>query len=561
MLAASPALADDAASSRVGPPTASDATDLAEEMCGQLDGQYIPREWLAEHVAPRHLPGPLTDHGLDAWQAALAPETALGRLIRTRPAVNTVSEGPDYVRVILDSEPRVSVVVRSTDSGVQVDSLSVTTCGSCSESERFVRDLLWDVQDNANTRRLMPGVELAAGRRLGNLPGSEDTRWVSAWMRQRGGKHLAQLLSGASLHSIDGSVFTIALGDGSTDSWAVLWRDGRWQIDYDSLSDESPLRLSASDASSRRRSRSVWTPLFREERRTLILGESVIGLAVEPSTDTVLLAVLDVDGAYKNVARLDPYTQTQMSTLPLPNIDTLAQTDAGWFGRWKTSLSPSGQTMTVSIPDRVVTLNTATGQARTVGGQRVIALAATDEGSWISDANGYIRTPDGHVRRHHAGLVGLASDGSTAISETGELVTMMDPDQPALVTVCNGSARGAARSPDGQTWAVACGEETALSISFVGSDGTGLYSVRGDGSRSGAVAWSPSGTRVAAAMGPNDALVLFDDQGTLTHRTGEGVHQIAWSADGTHLATAHRDGVARWRTTASIPSTKEQHRR
>ncbi len=561
MWAASSAWADDAAPSRLAVPNESDATALAEELCRQLDGEHIPRDWLAENVDPVALPGPLTEVGLATWETALAPQTALGQLLRTRPVVNTVATGPDYVRVVFDTEPRISVVVRSADHGPQIDSLSVTTCGSCAEPERFVRDLLWDVQHRGGTLRLMPGVELAVGTRLQNVPGNEDTRWVSAWMRHRGGKHLAHLLDGASVQHVDESLFTIALVDSQVDTWRVVWRDRRWQIVYNDLAEDSPLRLSTTEASSRRRSRPVWTPTFQEESGVLVLGEAVIGLAVEPMTDTVLLAVLDVDGTYKTVARVDPYTQTQLDTMDLPDIDTLAQTETGWFGRWKTALSASGQTLTVSIPDRVVTMDTRTGHARTVGGQRVIALSATDAGPWISDANGPVRTPDGRVRRHTTGLVGLSPDGTTAITAAGDVVFMMEPEVPAVASTCNGDARGATLSPDGQTWAVACGPATGLSLAFVGVDGIGVYSIRGDGSHSGAVAWSPTGARVAVALGPEDALALFDDQGMLTHQGGQGVHQIAWSPDGSHLATAHRDGLARWRATADIPSTNEQRRR
>ncbi|MFT6142165.1 MAG: WD40 repeat protein [Myxococcota bacterium] len=543
------------------PPDAGEAVALAEELCAQLDGQHVLRDWLAANVDPRALPGPLTEGGLDAWEAALAPQTGLSQLLRTQPVIGTVATGPDYVRVVFDTEPRISVVVRSAEQGPQVDALNATTCGSCSEPERFVRDLLWDVQNRGGDRRLMPGVELAVGTRLGNVPGNADTRWVSAWMHQRGGKRLGSLLEGAAVQQVDESLFTIALADSKVDTWNVLWRDQRWQIAYDDLAEDSPLRLSTAEASSRRRTRPVWTPAFQEESGVVVLGEAVIGLAIEPLTDTVLLAILDVDGTYKTVARVDPHTQTQLATMDLPDIDTQAQTDAGWFGRWKTALSASGQTLTVSIPNRVVTMDTRTGRAWTVGGQRVIALSATDAGPWISDANGPVRTPDGHVTRHSTGLVGLSQDGSTAISSSGDVVFMMAPEAPPLASTCAGDARGAALSPDGQMWAVACGPESGLSIAFVGVDGTGVYSIRGEGSYSGAVAWSPTGARVAAALGPQDALALFNDQGTLTHRTGQGVHQIAWSLDGSHLATAHDDGLARWRATADIPSTNEQRRR
>ncbi len=561
MWAASSAWADDAASSRLTPPNEGEATALAEELCRQLDGQHIPREWLVNNVDPSALPGPLTDVGLDTWEAALDSETALGQLLRTRPLVGTVATGPDYIRVVFDTEPLVSVVVRNSEIGPRIDALSATTCRNCAEPERFVRDLLWDVQHRGGTRRLMPGVELAVGTRLGNVPGNHDTRWVSAWMRHRGGKQLAHLLDGAAVRHVDDSLFTIDLADSQVDTWQVLWRDQRWQVSYNDLAEDSPLRLSTTEASSRRRSQPVWTPTFREEPGVLVIGEAVIGLAVEPMTDTVLLAVLDVDGTYKTVARVDPYTQTQLDRMDLPDIETQAQTETGWFGRWKTALSASGQTLTVSIPNRIVTMDTRTGHARNIGGRRVIALSATDEGPWIGDANGPVRTPDGRVRRHSTGLVGLSPDGSTAISSEGDVVFMMEPETPAIASTCAGDARGATLSPDSQTWAVACGPDTGLSLTFVGVDGTGVYSIRGEGSHSGAVAWSPMGARVAAALGPEDALVLFDDQGMLTHQAGQGVHQIAWSPDGSHLATAHRDGLARWWATADIPSTNEQRRR
>lgn len=561
MWAASLAWAGDAAPSRLTPPSQADAVALAEELCRQVDGQFVPRDWLAENVDPRALPGPLTEHGLDAWEAALAPETALGQILRTRPAVNAVSNGPDYVRVMYDTDPRVSVVVRSTAGGVQIDALQATTCGTCSEPERFVRDLLWDVQQRGGTRRLIPGVELAVGDQLDAVPGSDDARWVSAWMEQRGGKHLAHLLDGAAVQQVDDELLTVELADYTLDNWRVLWRNGRWQLSYHDLSADSPLRLSTAEASSRRRRDPVWTPAFSEEYGTLVLGEAVIGLAVEPISDTVLLAVLDVDGTYKTVARVDPYTETLLETMDLPDTDTQAQIEGSWFGRWKTSLSASGKTLSVSIPDRVVTMDARTGRARSVGGQRVVALAATDVGPWISDANGPVRTPDGRVRRHSEGLVGLSPSGHTGIRSSGELVFMMEPDAAPMGTTCRGDARGAALSPDGQTWAVACGPDTGLALSFIGVDGTGVFSIRGDGSHSGAVAWSPTGARVAVALGPDNALVLVDDQGNLTHRAGRGVHQIAWSSDGSHLATAHSDGLARWRATASMPSTNERRRR
>lgn len=549
--AAPPALAaDGAAFLRTPPPSPDDAAGFAASFTHALAQGEVDEAWVQAHIDPGNLPGPLSDDAVADYLERLQPDTVVGRLLREEPPVYSTANGPNYVRVVYDTQPSLSVRIRranesdSSDEPLFIDALELTTCSGCSERERWVRDLLADVQATGGENRLLPGVELEVAQWVQRAQRTRDVRWVSAWTQRRGGRNLAILLEGAQVHSLDGDTVRVALADDVLDTWRIVWSDERWKLDYGSLADDSPLRLSAEEATRRASRQLQWVPSFREEAGAVILGTGITGIAVDPLHDEVLAVVLDVDGRFHELVHLDPISRSITHRVDLPDIDTYAPSDVGWFTSWHVAGDLRGSTVAASIPRRVLTIDAEEGVVHSRPRSDATALAVLDGGTWVADARGGLQGPDDRRYVHDAPLVALAPGHRSALRADGAIVDPFQPNAPPVAHVCSGQATGGALAPDGAVWAVACGEGAERTVAFVGIDGTGVFSVAGPSSPYGAVAWSPDGSRVAVAAGVHSEVNLYNGRGEVVRRLGRDVRQIAWLGDGA-LVTAHIDGTVR----------------
>jgi hypothetical protein len=323
--------------------TAPDAIELVEALMDATAAGGPTEAWLSEHVAAGEDP---SEDRVGVWSRALAVDRRTRALIASRPRLLDVSEAPTYDRVVLETSPRLSVlIVRDPLGAPKLDRIEPTTCAPCTEPRRFVEDLLADVGRGAAFPRLSPGVELYVDAWLRESPEALEARWVGAYVSIRPASWLAEALRGARVVHADGDVVDVGWPNGRQESWTIRFERDHYAVDYGSLPAESVLRLPLAAVLSWRDVEE--TPLravFEPSSDGVVLATGVGAMALDLRDETVVVASFAKDGS-GTAARLDPATDDLRDAVSLPGHER-APTET-WRGPGPTvSVRPDGWTVT-----------------------------------------------------------------------------------------------------------------------------------------------------------------------------------------------------------------------
>ncbi|MGK5629365.1 nSTAND1 domain-containing NTPase [Streptomyces sp. URMC 123] len=289
----------------------------------------------------------------------------------------------------------------------------------------------------------------------------------------------------------------------------------------------------------------LWDPWHRTLLATLT-GHDTWLRTVAFSSDGAMMAT---GGDDKKVALWDMATRKRTATLSghTELVTSLA-------------FAPDGRTLATASADRAVALwdprdrtrrHTLTGHPDTVG-----AVAFSPDGRTLATAAGRTVTlwdtatgTRGTVLEGHRGTVkalGFSPDGRI-LATAGEDHEAMLWDagsgaRTATLTGHTGEIRALAFSPDGRTLATAGLDRTvmlwdparAVHTATLTGHGTNVYGL----------AFSPGPSPLLASTGENGAVTLWDPSRIAMTGHTDRVNKVAFSPDGTTLATASDDGTA-----------------
>ena len=553
------------------PPTREQANAVVEALRDAVRDGRVDDAWLAENVRPAHLPTGPEPAMVARTRAALGPTGALRVALMHTPGPIATTFGPDYARVVLGGRPLLSVVVRADGDGAVIDRFEVTSCALCGERARFVRDLLADVaRRGLDAKRLLPGVELDITDHLdanGYLVGE---KWVGTLVaRNQQAGELVALLRDARVVDAHGEQVTVEYGDGTTDTWRIVYRNSKWKVHYHSLADNSPLRMSSREMRQWRSQRKLSATALQQWEPTwvgasggagLLVGQRAIGADFDPRDGTVLVSVLDMDRVLAGLFRVDPAARdvTDRWRLPTFGMHALLQL-GGWFSQWRMALSPDGTLVTVTRPGRVWTLDLATSKVRQVyeaNGVTVLDYVWPDPSEpprlVIGRVTGDL-TLIGPSTIQHARVLGtpvaIRQEGNDAVTVTaeGRVVPFRwdgrAPEQPSLDVCCDG-VTDAAFQEGGQELVVTCAPVCSTSAERVDRRGGESTTLSGAGVHYPAASWSPDRRWFTTGAGDDRGAILWDAlENTPIARLGhEPARSVRWSSDATQVLTVETDG-------------------
>jgi hypothetical protein len=537
------------------PPSEEAALALAEGLIVQARADAVDVDWIRKQMWPRALPVQPSDEWFARMAHAMGPDGALGSTIRRSEGVASLSPGPDGIRVLLGSDPMLSVTTYMRDGGPRIDEVTVTHCGLCTEPTRFVVDLLADVQRNADSHyRLLPGVELVVSRHIEeNRSLGSGSEWAGMLqVRNHQAGELRRWLTDATVVASEDNVVRLRYADGRVDSWPVVWSDDHWGIDYAGLADDSPLRMSRAGMSHWRQPErlqqaalSMWSPSWTERELGLHIGQNAVGAHVDPRDSSVWVVLMDLDTVLAGVVRVDPYLRDVTVRHPLTPPSERANLPIGrWFARWPTDVSPDGTSLLMTMPGRLFQIDLETGRSQLLlTGGRFTAVSAGPNSAIAAGRKGRL------ALFHPTGIWEWGVDGTPvdvwtdannlwAVLDTGAIVQSINRESvlPVRSACCGDLVPDAAMAPSQDELLVACptvcgnaaerhhlrADDTARNIPGVGSEGRGA-------------SWSPEGSWFTTpATGDRAGLLLWDadtDQ-PVAKAHWEQVHTVSWFPDG-----------------------------
>lgn len=324
---------------------------------------------LAAFVRPANLPAAPSAAWYARLATALGPDGALGEGLRTSTGPVGVQDGPDYTRVVLGGAPLLTIVLTQQADGVWIDAIDRTSCALCTEPGRFVRDLLSDVATTGSARhRLLPGVEVDVRAHMTGRASLLEARWPALFQaRNQSGAELDRLLVGAMVTGATAEIVHLTYGTGERDDWPVTYHDGRWQIDYDRLPPDSPLRLDGSEIGRWKDRRTLiaaaferWNPTFAttDDGAGVRVAHRAIGAHFDPRDGSVLAIIADLDRLLCGVYRIDPIARVVVDRIPVPPPDPRTGIPLGsWFNRWPSAISTDGDQLAFTMPSRLITVD------------------------------------------------------------------------------------------------------------------------------------------------------------------------------------------------------------
>lgn len=451
------------------PPDVERAEALGREFVERATADELEAAWLREVVRPAalaELPPSAKRSYYHHVERSMGPRGGLGLTLAEGPEVLGVVVGPDYARIVFDTSPPLTAVVRRDGGATVVERFERSACGLCSEPERFVADLIADLQSGEAPPRLLPGVDLAVDA---TLEASVPTDWTYAWhARNTKAGYLRWLGLDAEVVNVHGQGVDVALAD-RTETWPVVYAEGRWMLDYTGLDEESPLRLADDELGRWRQDRIIaqhsvewWSPVFAPKADGVLLAHEVRFVGPRPLQGDLLLYVQDLDRSFALVALVDPDSGEVRRRIGLPTLSKRENHDPDtWDDLFVGALSPDGKTLAIGAHRRLWLVDLASGEVlRTVydvNGLRALAWSADGKRLALGDGRGVSLMEGEHFEdkaRHWAETLseveGVVLDAERVwmVQEDG-VITGLSPEdlrpEPGAILACCGAVRGVDR--------------------------------------------------------------------------------------------------------------------
>jgi hypothetical protein len=366
-------------------PTRDSAEELVDQLIDQTLNGQVGRDWIRKKFreANPYRQDPVAARAAEARIAGLlAPGGELyERFVRSSNIYGS-TEGPDYVRVVLEnnsgiagaSEPQdwFTVVIESPGGRPEVREFAFSSCGLCSEPERFVRDLFEEVERLGDaSHRLLPGLELVVSSVHANNEWKRD-RWVWAFVnRAAGAQYTTRMLRDAKVLGSRGRVVQVALKSGQ-ESWPVLYMRERWWLDYGALASKSVWYLSEEDAEEwtqpdtvRKARIAHWEPDWRSRSQGIQVSDGALFLGARPLQEDLLLYDQDIGRRWAFWSLLDTEEGRVQARIDAPRLSRRMFVDTiGWPDLFRFALSPNGELFAVAAHDRVWVFDIKNGTTR-----------------------------------------------------------------------------------------------------------------------------------------------------------------------------------------------------
>ncbi len=336
------------------------------------------------------LDGSLHPAAKRAWFDELSRTLAAGELaqiLKANPEVRSVVPGPDYVRVVLDTEPALSTRVSRVEGSLRALGFELAVCQGCTEQERFVLALLGRVQTHRKHRSLSAGADLWVDP-AAEYP-KEPPAFLLAWHnRNVDAGYLRWVLQDAELVSSNGNEVQVALRD-RTETWTLRYREGRWMLDYAELPVDSPLRLASEQVEDWRSGKVLeenavdwWLPSWREEAAGLVVGEDLLFVSPRAVQGDLVVYGQTLDRSFAILALLDPESGSVNARFSLPTLSRQQNfSQRAWRDLFHVALSPDGRLIAIGAWDRMWVVQVDDGK---VISERY-ALSGLDLLAWSPD--------------------------------------------------------------------------------------------------------------------------------------------------------------------------------
>lgn len=479
VLAALPALAWAA-----GAPPADEAERFVESWVGTVAAGDADLRFLQRSVAPGALEGLPPGAGRQ-YYGELAVRLGEGAPLRitldARPEVVAVQDGPDYTRVVLSTEPPLTLRVRSFEDDLVIDAIERSPCVVCTEEERFIHSLVADAGRAGGRPLLVPGVDLL----VDPDEESRDPKAFLSALQQRNARcgYGRRLLHAAEVVGSDNHGVVVALDD-RTETWPVVYVDGRFMIDYAALPEDSPLRLAPSDLGRWQKRKTVsaerqanWYPVMEPRRDGTVIADEVLWFDLRPVQNDLLLYTHDLARVGASVFILDPESGDVSDRLTLPTLEkTLMVEPENWRGAFSGDLAPDGTRVAIGSLNRLWVAPLDGSRVKTnFSFARVQTVAWSPDGAWLAvgDHRG-VSLLDGETLgergRYWGDGLGLIEalefdgDGLWVLHDDGALVELNVPDLSRAgrtAEACCGGARGGELDPATGELVVGCAGECA----------------------------------------------------------------------------------------------------
>ena len=342
--------------------------DAAEELVDQLidhvlNGE-VPVPWFRRHVETvlpfERVSSEQQDAENNRLYGRLAPGGDLYKsLVRSSSIYGSV-EGPDYVRVVLEGGDWMTVLVDARNGRPQVRGFEQSSCGLCSEPERFLQDLIREVELTGDaSHRLLPGVEMVVSSVHPENEWKRE-RWIWAYVnRAAGSNYTTRVLRGAEVLGSRGRSVHLRLEAGE-EAWPLVYLRGRWWVDYGALSEQSVLRLGETVSESwtridtvRSARLSAWRPDWRHHAGAVQVSGGALFFAPRGIQEDVLLYDQDMGRRWAMWALLDSREGRVRAKMDAPRLSRRMFVDTmGWPELFRFDLAPNGQQLAVASHNR-----------------------------------------------------------------------------------------------------------------------------------------------------------------------------------------------------------------
>jgi len=345
-------------------PRVEDAEGLVDQLIDRALLSQVRGSWLQKYVRdadPRQNEARMARRAEREYAERLAPKGDLyDRFVRS-PGIFGSTKGPDYVRVVLEGSGWDTVVVGTHNGRPQIWSFEKSSCGLCSEPERFLRDLFLEVNIAGDaTHRLLPGLELLVTSVHKGNPGKR-TQWIWAYFnRAAGAEYTTRMLRNAQVQDSQGRRVQVRLASGE-ETWSLAYAKERWWVDYETLSPNSVLRLQTADASKWIKPKTVrsarvqgWEPEWRRHAKGVEITDGALFVGLREAQEEVLIYDQDMGRRWAMWAAMDPNDGRVLARTNAPRLPRKMFVDTiDWPNLFRFRLAKNGQRLAVAAHDRL----------------------------------------------------------------------------------------------------------------------------------------------------------------------------------------------------------------